>query len=325
MDCSQIKEMLSSFNDREAGPEEVHAVKEHLHTCKECAFESTMIVGMKRLLGHWDGVRASQNFHADLMERVEREPKPGLLSRVHWRPVGIGVGAGAAAAAVVAVLWFVIPGADRGTGAGTGEERTEEAGAAAAPAAPAGAPGDRSEPVAHVLVQEGTLRIRRSGGVESLGSVGDALSSGDSMRVSAGGEVELDIGGGLRLRLVAGPSGTAAEFAIGEGPSEAELVSGTALLSGEAGAREGDAYSVKAGPALVSLPKRELLAAVTLAEDGSLEVVVARGRSEVMLPSGVQVLNAGQALGVAPDGEPASPPGPAEEAMLKRLWGWGKR
>ena len=334
MDCTQVRELLSSFNDREATSEEKAAVEDHLRSCRECAFESTMIVGLKRLLGHWDGVRASQNFKADLMEKVQREPKRGPLSRVNWRPVGIGAAVIAGAAAVLIVMSLVMPGAER---IETGEARTavappgapESEGGAVTPAG--SGMGDGSGPVAQVLLQEGTLIIGRSGGADSLGSAGDVLAPGDSVKVSGKGEVELALHGGLRLRLISKefdpglPETAAAEFVIGHGPSEGELRSGASLLGGPADARGGEAYSVKTRAALVSFEKRDLLAEMALDADGSLALAVARGRAEVMLPAGVQILNAGQAMRVAPDGKLASPPGSAEKGLLERLWRWGKR
>ena len=73
------------------------------------------------------------------------------------------------------------------------------------------------------------------------------------------------------------------------------------------------------------MEKRDLLAQIAVDGDGSLRLAVARGRAEAMLPAGVQALSAGQALTVAPDGKLVSPPGPAENGTLERLWRWGKR
>jgi hypothetical protein len=316
MDCTEVREALSSFNDHEAAPEEVRAVEEHLLTCKDCAFESTMIVGMKRLLSHWDGVRASERFHAGLLERVSREPRPGILSRVTWRPVGAGLAAGAAAAAVAVVLWYVIPGT--GEGDGPAEERS----AIAAPGGvtpPAAAPAaDRGGPVARVINLQGTLRIGRSDGPESLGSVGDTLSSGDSVRIPSEGAVEIELAEGLTLRLEGD-----AEYVLGERPSEGELRAGTLFLRDGGAAGDDAAYSVVGLEAVVSFEKRGLLAALALRPDGEVDVIVAGGRAKVMLPSGMRDVGPGEALGVAADGGSVSPP--AAEEALARLRRWGKR
>lgn len=318
MNCTEVKEVLSSFNDHEAAPEEVRAVEEHLLSCKECAFESTMIVGMKRLLSHWDGVRASERFHADLLERVSREPRPGILSRVTWRPVGAGLAAGAAAAAVAVVLWYVIPGSGDGSGAGVGKERSAIASQGGVTPPAAGRAADRGEPVARVVVQQGTLRIGRSDGPESLGSDDDTLSSGDSVRISTNGVVEIELVEGLTLRLEGD-----AEYVMGERPSEGELRAGTLYLRDSGAAVDDAAYSVVGLEAVVSFEKRGLLAELALRPDGEVDVIVAGGRAKVMLPSGMRDVGPGEALAVAADGESAS--SPAAEEALARLRRWGKR
>jgi hypothetical protein len=318
MNCTEVKEVLSSFNDHEATPEEVHAVEEHLLSCKDCAFESTMIVGMKRLLSHWDGVRASDRFHADLMERVGREPRPGILSRLTWRPVWTGLGAGAAAAVVAVVLWYVIPGSGDGDGTGVAEERSAVSAPGGVTPPAAGPAEDRGEPLARVVVLQGTLRIGRSDGPESLGSVGDTLSSGDSVRISSNGAVEIELVEGLTLHLEGD-----AEYVIGERTSEGELRAGTLFLRDSGAAGDDAAYSVVGLEAVVSFEKRGLLAGLALRPDGEVDVTVAGGRAKVMLPSGMRDVGPGEALGVAADGGSVSPP--AAEEALARLRRWGKR
>ena len=102
MECSEVRELLSPMSDREVAADELRIVEEHLRTCKECAFQSSMIVGLKRLLGRWDGVHASEHFRAAILDRVRKEPPP---KRTNWVPWALGGGL-ATICVVVIVLAF---------------------------------------------------------------------------------------------------------------------------------------------------------------------------------------------------------------------------
>ena len=67
MECSEVRELLSPASDREVAADDLHRMEEHLRDCTECALQSTMIVGLKKLLGGWDGVHASENFRSNIL------------------------------------------------------------------------------------------------------------------------------------------------------------------------------------------------------------------------------------------------------------------
>jgi len=71
--CQQVREMLSAFNDKELSDEEMRMVGEHIASCEKCSAESTQIAGLKKLMEHWEGVRASGAFEEKVLERVKAE------------------------------------------------------------------------------------------------------------------------------------------------------------------------------------------------------------------------------------------------------------
>ncbi|MHC4503590.1 MAG: anti-sigma factor family protein, partial [Planctomycetota bacterium] len=128
MQCGEVRELLSPMTDREVTPEEFSQIEEHLNSCRECAFTSTMIVGLKRLVGSWEGVPASEAFREKVIEQVKREPSPA--GRPVWRLALYG---GAAALGVLAPGLLVVFSLMGGDEKGSSRAAREGAGAEAPP------------------------------------------------------------------------------------------------------------------------------------------------------------------------------------------------
>src|SRR5438309_6842874 len=73
INCEQCRELLSDYIDRELNGGEKAAVERHLNTCTKCGSESSRMMGLKKIVQHWDGVKGSGEFRKSVMERMIRE------------------------------------------------------------------------------------------------------------------------------------------------------------------------------------------------------------------------------------------------------------
>ncbi|MCY3023801.1 MAG: zf-HC2 domain-containing protein [Planctomycetota bacterium] len=73
LSCEQCRDLLSDYVDRELTEAERQAVERHLGTCNKCGSESTRMMGLKKLMQHWDGVRGSGEFRKSLIDKMVRE------------------------------------------------------------------------------------------------------------------------------------------------------------------------------------------------------------------------------------------------------------
>lgn len=71
--CEQCRELLSDYADRELTTEEQQSVERHLSTCPRCTTESTRMVGLKKVVRHWDGIHGSDAFHQSVMQKLITE------------------------------------------------------------------------------------------------------------------------------------------------------------------------------------------------------------------------------------------------------------
>ena len=71
--CEQCRELLSDYIDRELKDEEKASVERHLNTCNKCGSESARMIGLKKIVQHWDGVKGSGEFRKSVMEKMIRE------------------------------------------------------------------------------------------------------------------------------------------------------------------------------------------------------------------------------------------------------------
>jgi anti-sigma factor RsiW len=73
LSCEQCRELLSDYVDRELTADEQQSVERHLSSCTRCATESTRVVGLKKVVQHWDGIQGSDEFHQGVMQKLITE------------------------------------------------------------------------------------------------------------------------------------------------------------------------------------------------------------------------------------------------------------
>jgi hypothetical protein len=317
--CGKVRELLSPMTDHEVTREEFGQIEEHLNSCRECAFASSMIVGLKRLVGSWEGVPASEAFRDRVIEQVKREPSPAR--RPVWRLALYG---GAAALGVLVpgllVVLSLLGGDEKNSsriareGAGAEAPAVREPSPRAKTAGPPAA-GASADPVAEVWIQERAVHIERPGSPPSLASPGDVLKAGHTIRCSKKGSAELARFAGFRMLIEGG-----AEFAFGDGKRHGELRSGRALFRGGPGART---LRVRCGTQLVELGSSDGLVEIERLAGGAVRVVVASGQAEVSLAVGKWSLGSGEMMELNPGGSARTLPGEAEPEELARLRRWG--
>ncbi len=71
--CQECRELLSNYIDRELSEGEKAAVERHLSTCAKCGSESSRMMGLKKFVQHWDGVKGSGEFRKSVIEKMARE------------------------------------------------------------------------------------------------------------------------------------------------------------------------------------------------------------------------------------------------------------
>lgn len=86
--CEQCRELLSDYVDRELTDAERSAVERHLGNCGKCGTESSRLVGLKKVVQHWGGVKGSGEFRKALMERVVRESQQMPALNLAEAPAG---------------------------------------------------------------------------------------------------------------------------------------------------------------------------------------------------------------------------------------------
>ena len=71
--CEQCRDLLSDYVDRELSEKEKLAVESHLGTCPRCGTESARLLGLKKIVQHWEGVPGSGEFRKVVVEKMIRE------------------------------------------------------------------------------------------------------------------------------------------------------------------------------------------------------------------------------------------------------------
>ena len=73
--CDQVRDLLSEYVDRELSAQERADVEHHINTCLKCGSESSRMVGLKKFVQHWDGVKGSSSFHEKVMQEYISESR----------------------------------------------------------------------------------------------------------------------------------------------------------------------------------------------------------------------------------------------------------
>ncbi|MGD0088482.1 MAG: zf-HC2 domain-containing protein [Planctomycetota bacterium] len=71
--CEQCRGLLSDYVDRELTESERAAVEHHLGNCTKCGTESARMLGLKKIVQHWGGVKGSGEFRKSLVNRMIEE------------------------------------------------------------------------------------------------------------------------------------------------------------------------------------------------------------------------------------------------------------
>jgi len=313
VNCDEVRELLSPMTDREVDKEILKEVEEHLRTCKDCAFQSTMMVGMKTLLQKWGGVQPSPTFRTGILEKVQDAPPPGFFSRVNPTVWGSIV---AALAVVGLVVVFAVTDPTGSSTQGQGDAKSAAGDEPRAEKPPATA---SSDPVAQVSFTRGAVYLTPAGEASSLGSAGDVLAPGYQIRVTESGAADLLLVGGFEMRL---ENGAAFTFA---GPlAGGALRSGRVLLrSAEADASASGA-KISCSAATIKLDAGPLAFSCECFEDETVRVIVAEGSLSVVVGQATHVVEAGTMVQASSEGAGrVGEDAPASE--LEHLKRWVRR
>jgi len=324
VECSEVRELLSPMSDREIAPDKLRAVEEHLRTCKECAFQSTMIVGLKRLLGNWDGVHASGRFRSSVLDRVKREPPP---KKARWTPWAFGGGL-AALCAIVLVVAVVVPVAPEGPDdlaeAGASPEGNASGGAASRKddrqPARTGPKAVSAVPVAQFRTISKAIEMERPGAFPALVTVGDVVAPGSAVRCPDRGAAKLELLAGLFMRLESG-----AQVIFAEQGHACELRAGRMLLCTKDPAKRPHPYTVRSGAVTIEASDidRALIVSIDRLASGALRAVVAEGQAGVSHAGGERTIARGHMAEFAADGSLVAAPAEAGAEEVGRLRRWG--
>jgi hypothetical protein len=317
MNCNEVRELLSPMTDREVSKDDLKLIEEHLNTCQDCAFQSTMMVGMKNLLRQWDGLKPTEVFHTRVLDRVKSEPPPSALSRLSPGIVGSIV---AAVAAVGLGVVFVLTGGK--VPPGTQAQKRPDG---QVPAAGAGEvrPSDADRPiapVAQVARTSGAVHVTPPGDASSLGSAGDVLSPGYAMRVAGKSWVDLALVGGFQMRLERG-----AEIVFRGDEVRGELRQGRVLVRPAGPAAKLEHMTIACRDASVRPLTSDAVFSCERLDDDATRIIVARGDLEVAIKGNRQRLRPGTVNEIALGGAFRATDQPATEADLAGLTHWEEK
>ncbi len=73
LNCEEVRELLSPYLDRELTSDEMTDIAGHLEECPDCMHKSTIFGQLSRVIKHWEGIKASEEVKAKLMDKVRRD------------------------------------------------------------------------------------------------------------------------------------------------------------------------------------------------------------------------------------------------------------
>ncbi len=290
--CEEVRSLLSEYADRELPEDDVRRVEEHLRTCKDCAFESTIVLNLKKLVEVWDGVKPEEGFEKKVLERVKSAPRGGspLLGYLLALVAAVFVASGI-------VFWAFHERSKRQRWRDYGEPvaakpepkrpvppaPVPEKPKAERPAAGAEKPGAEPQPPkekepappaqrgpaglgAVALAGEGAAILR---GGKELGAKEQEVLPGDSLK----GRMDVRMRDGLLVRVREG-----AAFSTAAAGANGEVKQGAVVFDYSKARPLAGVYKVKAGEMLVSMRKEEVVCAVERRADGSTRVSVLKDR-----------------------------------------------
>jgi anti-sigma factor RsiW len=266
VNCEEVKEVLSAFQDRELSAEEMTAVEAHLQDCANCAAQSSMITNLSRIVQHWEGVKASETARHQLIEKARTGTAGSARSvgPVALALLGILAALLLGGGIVALVLWYM--------------DRAEPEPTETAPEVRRAAPAARSVEVT------GRVELAQpDGAVLDVRGRRDLLP-GQELRCGNGSAAQLELPGGAPRTVLMLRGSGALKFL----PGELRLKSGTLVFhvpaakapaGGEEAAKA--VLSVSAGRWQVEVPAEGAVGLVELAPDESLRLAVASGSARL--------------------------------------------
>jgi len=300
VNCDEIKELLSAFQDRELSAEEMSAIQEHLQGCKECAAKSNVLVGLSRVVKHWEGVKASETAKRRLLEKATAAgPAQGrTVGPIALWILGLVAAALLGGGAVALVWWYL--------GRSEPQASSTDGGRSSAAAAVCVAAEGRVE-----LVQPGGARLDVRGRKD--------LAAGQELFCDSGSAAQVELAGGAQpTSLVLRGSGS---FKLM--PEQIQLQGGTLVFRVPAGAAS--VQTITAGDWRVELPAAEGVGLVELGRDGRVRLAVLKGSAKLTSGgSAGRSVTAGQEVVVYSDGRLEGPRDFADKAAFELLRPAGK-
>ena len=320
MDCNEVRELLSPYNDRELSEDEARAITEHLATCRDCAFASGQIADLKRLIQNWEGVKGSREFRGAVVQRTGPQ-RSGAPGRIIQFALALLAAALLAAGVIFLVLYLqgrgvslgefldMIRGGEETAPAERGERGEGAEGAEGAEPetgeAPGGLrlPGGLGRSLGDVTAAglSGNVFIEDIGGKRRPLAAGEAALVGESGTTSADAVARLDVGG--RYRAVVGRRSS---VTIGTG--SVRLRSGMMVVT------SAPAHALERGITLavaafeIELAPGEVKSIAELSPGGGVRLVLLRGSAEVRRAGRLRArASAGQEIKVDATGRLSGP------------------
>jgi hypothetical protein len=175
--CEEVNDLLSAFQDRELSVEEMTAIEGHLKDCAECAAKSNVMVGLSKIVKHWEGVRASETARRRLFEKASTvaPTSGGSLGPLTLWILGMIAAALLGGGAVALAYWYF-----------GREARTEPP-----------ASGVRQTPAATCVAVEGRVELVQPDGARLDLRGRKDLVFGQEVFCDSGSAAQLELAGGI--------------------------------------------------------------------------------------------------------------------------------
>jgi len=266
--CEEVNDLLSAFQDRELSVEEMTAIEGHLKDCAACAAKSNVMVGLSRIVRHWEGVRSSDNARRRLLEKASTAaPESGrAVGPVALWILGLIAAALLGGGAVALAYWYF------------GREDRSAADA-----------GPRRAPVAVCVAVEGRVELVQPGGARLDLRGRRDLEASQEVFCDGGSAAQLELPGGLSPTVLVLRGSGSMVF----GPAGPVLKGGRLVF--HVPASPGDkTVSIAVGSWRVETGRAGAVGLVELGRDESVRLAVLQGSARL---TGVAASEAGRAAG----------------------------
>jgi anti-sigma factor (TIGR02949 family) len=250
LNCDEVRELLSPYQDRELTPDEMTAIAEHLESCPDCMHKSTILGQLSKVIKHWEGIKASELARQKLLEQVRRvSVRASAAKSVPLALLALLAGALLVGGGAALVVWLL-----QGCRERVGDEVVEA-------------------PPAAVLVHKVNKVEVVIAGAPVLVAGRRDLMAGQELRCALGAAAQLESPPGETPRWRAVLHGPA-EYLVGDG-----LVSGKLVVHLDAATGGGSAFKLKAGRWSLVLPatRPASVGLIELRTDGSVRAAMLQG------------------------------------------------